>query len=196
MKAAVSFCPLCQTRNQGPAATLAQRKKKAVSIVHTCHFCQFTYCSNCGEDATSAANHFGYFSDTNCGLTRYGVNKIALEEERGMCTSVFRTIGFIILGILLCPFFLIFFCPIMVPYILQSKANSTCVKILLIFCGILLGLIMIPLFITSCLIYFIYFIAVRSLALCGCEDCDCCSLNAAGVAYANHNNAQSHHRRN
>ena len=150
--------------------------------MHSCHFCLFKYCSNCGEDASSDANHFGYFSDTNCGVTRYGVNKLALQDERGKCASFFRTIGFIVLGILICPFFLIFFTPIMVPYILMSKVDSACGKIMLAIIGFILGLIMIPFFIVACLLYFIYFINVRSLRLCGFEDCNCCSIGTTGIS--------------
>ena len=65
----------------------------------------------------------------------------------------------------------------MMPYILQSKVKNTCCKIVLIFFGILLGLIMIPLFILTCLIYGIYYGGATLLRLCGCEDCDCCTLN-------------------
>ena len=118
------------------------------------------------------------------------MNKIALQQGRGICASIFRTIGLIVLGILLCPFFLVFFSPIMVPYILQSKVNSACVKIILITVGIILGLILIPFFILACILYFVYFIAVRALRLCGCENCDCCSFENAGIAYANAGIAQ------
>lgn len=50
-------------------------QKKEVSIVHKCYFCKYIYCSACGEDASPQANHFGSFSETNCGLNMYGENK-------------------------------------------------------------------------------------------------------------------------
>jgi len=92
--------------------------------------------------------------------------------------SIFRTIGLIILGILLCPFFLIFFCPVMTPYILQSRVENACLKILMAILGFVFGLILIPLFILACFLYFLYYVTVRAFGLCGCEDsCDsCCSI--------------------
>ena len=64
----------------------------------------------------------------------------------------------------------------MLPYVFQAKVKSTCLKILLVILGFILGLILIPIFIVACVLYFLYFMTARALRLCGCEDCDCCSL--------------------
>lgn len=100
--------------------------------------------------------------------------------------SIFRNIGLIILAILLCPFFLIFFTPIIVPYILQSRVDNCCLKFILVVLGLVQGLIMIPFFILACILYFIYYMAVKALSMCGCDDCcdACCSVT--GYPYGAH----------
>ena len=114
-------------------------------------------------------------------MTLYGENKIALKEQRGTCVEILRVFGLVLLGLMLFPFFLVFFCPIMTPIILQSKFRSVFVKIIMVLVGIFIGCLMVPLFMIACLVYLLYFVGYRSLRVCGCEDCDCCSLT--GLPY-------------
>ena len=64
------------------------------------------------------------------------------------------------------------------PYILQSKVQNICGKITLAIIGFIVGLVLIPMWILFCIVYLFYYLTKRLLRLCGCEDCDCCSLTA------------------
>mmetsp|Transcript_9243 Transcript_9243/g.10899 ORF Transcript_9243/g.10899 Transcript_9243/m.10899 type:complete len:88 (+) Transcript_9243:963-1226(+) len=72
------------------------------------------------------------------------------------------------------------------PYLLQRKAESTGAKIALILVGILLGLMLIPLFIVAAVLWTLFALVMELLDLCGCAECDCFSFTAGGNYY-NHN---------
>jgi len=97
--------------------------------------------------------------------------------------GVLKILGLVLLGIILLPFFLVFFCPIAVPYTISANSSSTGSKIGLIFLGILLGILLIPFFSVAAVIYFIAYLGVEALALCQCFVFDCCAQIPRGNAF-------------
>ena len=159
-----SFCPLCKTLNTGP---LVRHPNQRVCIVQTCFFCRYEYCIMCGEDASHDVNHFGYFSDTNCGYTKYGrYKRKQRQQEDSILMATCRTLAWVLIALLLSPFFLSLFCPIMMPYILQSKSRNCCCKILLVFVGFIMGIIFTPMFIVLVLLYLITILALVLFESC------------------------------
>ena len=98
-----------------------------------------------------------------------------MEEYIGMCYTL-KTIGMVTLGVILYPLFLVFFSPIVMTYILQSKGNSCAGKFILALFGFILGLILIPFFVVAAVVYTITIIFLELLSCCGCEPQECCSL--------------------
>ena len=69
------------------------------------------------------------------------------------------------------------------PYIMQRRGESNCAKIGLAFLGFLLGLLVTPLFIAAGTLWTIFWLIMELLDLCGCNDCDCFSMNPGGNYY-------------
>ena len=180
-----SLCPLCHSKNEGPPSA----KGKQGSMVLTCFFCNYVYCGSCGDDASPHNNHFGLFSETNCGFDRYGVYKRArIVEEPTCCVEFCKTLGILLLGLLLYPFFLAFFSMIMTPYILVGRRRSTAGKVLMLPVGVVLGALLTPFFIVVAVLYTLCFLVLKALELCGCDDCECCSLQPASSTYSSYVN--------
>ena len=179
IKSETSLCPLCHSKNE-----VQRQKGKKLSVVHTCFFCQYIYCSCCGMDASPQADHFGYFSETKCNWSPYGVYKRPkMQYEQTCCQQTYKTIFYVLLGIILYPFVLAFTSVILMPYCLQRLAISTGSKIGLILIGILLGLILTPVFIVFAVFYTLFLGIMELLDCCGCPDCDCTGMGHHDQAY-------------
>jgi len=172
-----SLCPLCHSRNKGPVLKGGKR-----SVEHTCFFCHYTYCACCGEDASAQANHFGFFSETNCGFNRQGVcTREDLFAQENCCKKIMKNIGLALLAIVAYPFFLVFFPLFIVPYVLQGRFESTLAKTLAVLLGLIQGALLIPFFVVAALLYTLVFLVAELLACCGFEECDfCCCYPSVG----------------
>ena len=96
--------------------------------------------------------------------------------------------GILLLGLLLYPFFLAFFSMIMTPYILVTRRRSTAGKVLMLPLGVVLGALLTPFFIVLAVLYTLCFLVLKALELCGCDDCECCSLQPASSSYSSYVN--------
>ncbi len=81
------------------------------------------------------------------------------------------------LGLLIFPFFLVFFTLIVTPYILMSKARSVCVKIVMLFLGLILGAVLTPFFIAFVTLYLLALLAMLMYDCCSSYMCECMSYN-------------------
>ena len=119
-------------------------------------------------------NHFGKWSETTCNFDYSGHKPIIHIPTR--LKQVFLTLGYTLLVIVALPFFLVFFPLVMTPYLLVSFGHAACAKVCLSFVGVILGLLMLPLFIPLALLYIVlygfYFIAFSAIeqycSFCGC----------------------------
>ena len=94
--------------------------------------------------------------------------------------STLRILAYILLGLLIGPLILVFFTPVITPYILVHKVRNPCLKVLMALLGLILGLMLIPFFVIAAIFYAMALIAV-SLADCCAFSCDCFSLNGGAA---------------
>ena len=114
-------------------------------------------------------------------MDRFGQPKTASTQD-SCCKATLKTLGWLLLVILLYPFLLVFFTPVMVPYILVARQRGTCAKITFAILGFILGLVLIPIWAVACVLYTLFLIARRALALCGCDSCAlCCGADSPEV---------------
>ena len=159
-------------------------------MIHTCYFCKYVYCACCGEDASSQANHYGYFSDTNCGFDRFGkFTRSIYDEQQNCCVGILKSLAIFLLALILFPFFLAFFAVIITPYVLAGRQSTVGKKVLMVVLGFILGLLFTPFFIVFAVLYTLGWLIYEALNLCGCATCDCFSVGAGGLQ--NHVNYQN-----
>ena len=132
------------------------------------------------------ADHFGYFSQTSCGFTRKGVHKrpqMYPVNEDGCFKRYVKSIAYMLGCLLAYPFVLAFTSIILGPYIMQRRVESTCAKIWMGILGFLLGLLFTPIFIAGAVLWTLFWVVMEIGDLCGCQDCDCFSMNDGRAFY-------------
>ena len=73
------------------------------------------------------------------------------------------------------------------PYLLQRRFESGGAKAGMVILGILLGLLLTPMFIVAGVLWTLFWIVMELLDLCGCGECDCFSMSPGGAGYYNQN---------
>ena len=114
----------------------------------TCRYCEFKFCWACRKGAT-----YGHFSNPKLGCG------VALFENPGenQCLRVLKTVGIVILCVLLFPLFLIFFLPVVMCVAVwktleEKPLGEKIISVVILFpimfiFGLILNVIFIPIFI-------------------------------------------------
>ena len=149
----VSLCPLCRTRIE-----------KSAGCNHmTCGFCKYEFCWACGASSTSDDNHFGFMRGCGVGMMDESA-KPGSKATSSRCCQIFDWFGWVLLMIILYPFFLVLFMPIAMAYavtviVQKDIGGGCCVAAISAPIGFVIGLIIDIGFIPAILIVTLCFLA-------------------------------------
>lgn len=148
----VSFCPMCRTKIE---------KNQGCNHM-TCGFCQYEFCWACGASASNSENHFSGFNGCGVSMMDESVRPGDGSKTGTKCCRVFKAIGLVLLCIMLYPFVLVFYMPIVCAAGLGSLGSrGGCGTMLFLGAiGFVVGLILDICFIPLALIGTIVFLIV------------------------------------
>ena len=81
----------------------------------TCGWCAYEFCWACGESASTKDNHFGVMG--GCGVKMMDESvKPGDGYKHSKCCRLAKIVGIVILCIILYPFFLVFYVPVIMAH--------------------------------------------------------------------------------